>query len=256
MSEKTRYFKIGLFTLISLALLCVGLIMFGAGSAFAPPPVLVETYFNDSVQGLDVGAPVKMNGVKVGKVKDILFVRDLYGKGESLLKLGKEYGQICVQLELDRKYFPRLADENLAKVQEAIDFMVEKETFRAKLESIGITGLVYVEMGFYDPEETPPPQKLSWQPRELYLASAPGVTTRLGESLDKFLNKLDTDVYPMMANLNKASNDLPSLTAKLDEMLPHLTVISKNIEDITSVGKKYPSQMIFGDAPSKSRYDQ
>jgi hypothetical protein len=111
-------------------------------------------------------------------------------------------------------------------------------------------------MGFYDPNETPPPQKLLWQPQELYIASAPGVTTRLGESLDKFMNKLDTDVYPMMANLNKASNDFPALTAKLNEMLPHLTVIAKNVEDITSVGKKYPSQMIFGEAPSKSRYDQ
>ena len=55
MSEKTRYFKIGLFTLISLVLLCAGLILFGAGSAFQAPPLLCETYFAQSVQGLDVG---------------------------------------------------------------------------------------------------------------------------------------------------------------------------------------------------------
>ena len=108
MSEKTRYFKIGLFTLVSLSLLGVGLIMFGAGSALEPPPVLVETYFDGSVQGLDIGALVKMNGVKVGKVKDILFVRDLYGEGKNLAELGKEYGMVCVRLELDRKYFPKL----------------------------------------------------------------------------------------------------------------------------------------------------
>ena len=144
----------------------------------------------------------------------------------------------------------------LPKIQAVIDYMVQKQTFRAKLQSIGITGLVYVEMGFYDPKETPPPQKFPWQPKELYLTSAPGVASRLGESLDKLLNKMDTDIYPMMANLNKASNDFPALTAKLNEMLPHLTVIAKNVEDITSTGKKYPSQMIFGDAPSKSRYAQ
>ncbi len=256
MSEKTRYFKIGLFTLVSLALLCVGLIMFGAGTALQPPPILVETYFSGSVQGLDVGALVKMSGVKVGKVKDILFVRDLYGGGKTLAELGTEYGQVCVRLELDRKYFPRLAGENLVKIQKTIDYMVAKQTLRAKLQSIGITGLVYVEMGFYDPKETPPPQKLLWQPEGLYLPSAPGVATRLGESLDKLMNKMDTDIYPMLANLTKASNDFPELTAKLNEMLPHLTVIAKNIEDITSTGKKYPSQMIFGDAPAKSRYDR
>ncbi len=256
MSEKTRYFKIGLFTLVSLALLCVGLIMFGAGSALEPPPALVETYFDGSVQGLDVGALVKMSGVKVGKVKDILFVKDLYGEGKSLAELGKDYAMVCVRLELDRKYFPRLGGEDRAKIQASVDYMVQKETLRAKLESIGITGLVYVELGFYDPDETPPPPKLLWQPQEIYIPSAPGVATRLGDSLNKFLNKLDTDVYPMMANLTKASKDFPALTAKLNDMLPHLTVIAKNVEDITSAGKKYPSQMIFGDAPAKSRYDR
>lgn len=256
MSEKTRYFKIGLFTLVSLALLCFGLIMFGAGSAFEPPPILVETYFGGSVQGLDIGALVKMSGVKVGKVKDILFVRDLYGAGKMVSELGREYAQVCVRLELDRKYFPKLAGEDQGKIQAVIDQLVQKQTLRAKLQSIGITGLVYVEMGFYDPSETPPAPKLPWKPKGLYLPSAPGVATRLGESLDKFLNKLDTDVYPMMSNLTKASKDFPALTAKLNDMLPHLTVIAKNVEDITSSGKKYPSQMIFGDAPTKSRYDR
>ena len=256
MNEKTRYFKIGLFTLVSLALLCVGLILFGAGSAFAPPPIIAETYYKGSVQGLDVGALVKMNGVKVGKVKDILFVKDIYGGGKNLMQLGKEYGMVCVRLELDRKYFPRLSGETREKIQSAIDYMVEKETFRTKLESIGITGLVYVEMGFYDPKETPPPQNIPWTPKELYIASAPGVTTRLGESLDKLLNKMDTDFYPMMSNLKKASGDFPSLTTKLNEMLPHLTAIAKNIEDITSTAKKYPSSIIFGDAPAKSRFDR
>jgi ABC-type transporter Mla subunit MlaD len=216
----------------------------------------VETYFAGSVQGLDVGALVKMNGVKVGKVKDILFVKDLYGGGTSLEELGKEYASVCVRLQLDRKYFPKLAGKNTSQIQAAIDQLVQKETFRAKLQSIGITGLVYVELGFYDPKETPPPQKLPWKSKELYVASAPGVATRLGESLDKFLNKMDTDIYPMMANLNKASNDFPVLTAKLNEILPHIAAISKNIDDITSAGKKYPSQMLFGDAPSKSRYDR
>jgi paraquat-inducible protein B len=256
MSEKTRYFKIGLFTLVSLALLCVGLIMFGAGAAFEAPPFIVETYFAESVQGLDVGAPVKMSGVKVGKVKDILFVKDLYGGGETVAKLGKEYAMVCVRLELEKKYFPQLSGHSQDKVQTMIDYMVKKETFRAKLQSIGITGLVYVELGFYDPAETPPVAPIPWDPKNLYIPSAAGVATRLGETLEKFMNKLDTDVYPMMENLNKASGDFPELTSKLNEILPPLTVIAKNVEDITSTGKKYPSQMIFGEAPTKSRYDR
>jgi ABC-type transporter Mla subunit MlaD len=256
MSEKSRYFKIGLFTIVSLVLLCVGLIMFGAGSSLQAPPLILETYFTGSVQGLDVGALVKMSGVRIGKVKDILFVKDVYGKNKTMAELNSRYTMVYIKMEIESKYFPKFRGLSKEEAQKRIDYMVEKETFRAKLESIGITGLVYVELGFYNPNETPPPMKIDWKPMEAYIPSSPGLTTRLGASLEKFMNKLDTDVYPMLSNLNKASENFPSLTKKIDTILPHLEVISKNIEDITSTGKKYPSSMIFGDAPPKSRFDQ
>ena len=258
MSEKSRYFKIGLFTLGSIVLLCVGLIMFGAGSVFQPPPIIAETYFNGSVQGLDLGSPVKFNGVKVGVVKDILFVKDVYGTNLSVQELGAKFGgMVYVKMEIQSKFFPRLSkDRNHKVMQSLIDHMVEQQTFRSKLESIGITGLVYVQLGFYDPKETPTPAEISWEPKHVYIPSAAGVTTRLGDSLDKMLNKLDSDIYPMIENMNKAAKDLPTLVENVNSVLPHVEVLSKNIADITSTGKKYPSQMIFGEAPPKSRFDQ
>ncbi|HOW58329.1 MAG TPA: MlaD family protein [Candidatus Omnitrophota bacterium] len=256
MSEKKRYFKIGLFTLISMVFLCAGLIMFGAGSYFQAPPLIAETYFTESVQGLDAGALVKMNGVKVGKVKDILFVKDIYGRGKSITEMNSKYTMVYVTMEIESQFFPGLKGKSKSEVQTLIDLMVKEDGFRAKLQSIGITGLVYVELGFYNPDETPPPMQFSWEPLRVYIPSAPGVATRLGESLDKLLNKMDTDIYPMIENINKASKELPPLVAKLNDTMPHLEVIAKNVADITSTGKKYPSQMIFGEAPSKSRYDR
>lgn len=256
MSEKTRYFKIGLFTLISLVLLCAGLILFGAGTALRAPPLVAETYFTGSVQGLDVGALVKMNGVKIGKVKEILFVKDVYGAGKTIAELDSKYAMVYVSLELESKFFPNLKGRNKAEVQEMVDSMAKQDTLRAKLEAIGITGLVYVELGFYDPRETLPPPRISWQPQHVYIPSAPGVATRLGESLGKLLNKMDSDIYPMIENLNSASKELPSLVAKLNETMPRVEVIAKNLEDITSTAKKYPSQMILGGAPPKSRFDR
>ncbi|MFA7002102.1 MAG: MlaD family protein, partial [Candidatus Omnitrophota bacterium] len=220
------------------------------------PPLIAETYFKGSVQGLDVGALVKMNGVRVGKVKEILFVKDIYAKDLTFKDLNSKYTMVYVSLELESKFFPRLKGKSRAEVQAVIDHMAQQDTFRAKLESIGITGLVYVELGFYNPDETPPPMELAWTPQHCYIPSAPSLATRLGESLDKLLNKMDTDVYPMMSNINKASADFPVLTRQISEILPSIQSIAKNIDDITSTGKKYPSQMIFGDAPSKSRYDQ
>ena len=256
MSEKARYFKIGLFTLGAVGLLCVGLIIFGASSVFDVPPILAETYFSQSVQGLDVGAPVKFNGVQVGKVKNIRFVKDEYGQEESLKELADHYKKVIVIFELEAKYFVRLKNKNFEGMQASVNYLVKEHVLRVKMVGIGITGLVYLELGFQDPAEAPPLDEIYWKPNYLYIPSAPSMTTRFRDSAEKFLNKLDSDIYPLLTSLKQASADFPTLMTKLDAILPHVEVISQNIEDITSTGKKYPSQMIFGEAPPKSRYDR
>jgi len=77
MSAKANYFKIGLFVLSAVALALVGIVVLGAGTLFERS-VLFETYIDESVQGLDVGAPIKFRGVKVGTVKQIDFVGHRY----------------------------------------------------------------------------------------------------------------------------------------------------------------------------------
>jgi hypothetical protein len=47
--------------------------------------------------------PCQDERVKVGKVKDILFVRDLMA-GADGCEIGQEYAMVCVRLEL-KKYF-------------------------------------------------------------------------------------------------------------------------------------------------------
>ena len=256
MSEKTRYFKIGLFTLGALGLLCAGLLIFGAGSYFQEPPILAETYFLQSVQGLDIGAPVKFSGVQVGKVKDIRFIKDEYKHEKSLKDLAEHYKKVIVVFELETKYFLDIKNKNLKKKQASVNYLVEEHALRVKMVGIGITGLVYLELGFQDPAELPPLDEMDWKPDYLYIPSAPSMTTRFRDSVEKFLNKLDSDVYPLLTNLNQATASLPAVMTKLDAILPRIETISKNIEDITSTGKKYPSQMIFGDAPPRSRYDR
>ena len=256
MTEKARYFKIGLFTLGALGLLCVGLLIFGASSFFNEPPILAETYFLQSVQGLDVGAPVKFSGVQVGKVKNIRFIKDEYKHEKSLKDLAEHYKIVIVVFELETKYFLDIKNKNLKKKQASVNYLVEEHALRVKMVGIGITGLVYLELGFQDPNEVPPLDEMDWKPEYLYIPSAPSMTTRFRDSVEKFLNKLDSDVYPLLTNLKQTSVELPTLMTKLDEILPHVEAISKNIEDITSTDKKYPSQMIFGEAPPRSRYDR
>lgn len=256
MTEKTRYFKIGLFTLIGLVFLGIGLFTFGSGALFERAPLTIETYFSGSVQGLDVGSFVKMSGVSVGKVKEISFVKDIYFRDKKISETQSKAGLVYVKMEIKGKYFSRLENVSEDEKQALIDLMVKENGFRAKLSPIGITGLLFVELGFFDLRETPAPMKLSWNPKDLYIPSAPGVITRLGESFEKMLNKMDSDIYPLMENMSKASADFPAVMAEFKQVMPHITSIAKNIDDITSTGKKYPSQMIFGEAPPKSRYSQ
>ncbi|HPJ93124.1 MAG TPA: MlaD family protein [Deltaproteobacteria bacterium] len=61
---------IGIFVLGAVALLIIGITVFGTGRVFTKYPTFVM-YFSGSVKGLNVGAPVVFRGVKVGTVTDI-----------------------------------------------------------------------------------------------------------------------------------------------------------------------------------------
>ena len=57
------YFKVGLFVILGLMTIVTGVIVFGAGK-FLKKKIIIESYFNQSVQGLEVGAPLKFQGVQ------------------------------------------------------------------------------------------------------------------------------------------------------------------------------------------------
>jgi phospholipid/cholesterol/gamma-HCH transport system substrate-binding protein len=71
------YFKIGLFVIAATVIGVIGVIVLGMGTIFQKQ-VLVETYIDESVQGLDIGSPVKFRGVQVGKVEQITLTNVQY----------------------------------------------------------------------------------------------------------------------------------------------------------------------------------
>ena len=158
MSEKIHYFRIGIFTVFTLALLVFGLMLFGAGKIFRDRAIPIETYFTQSVQGLDIGSPVKFNGVKVGEVKEIVFAKDLYGVGDPVEKFEEYYKGVIVRFEVLEKYFPNLAGGNAQKI---VDTLVHDQGLRIRLNSIGITGLVYLEISFWSSTEYSPGSRSS-----------------------------------------------------------------------------------------------
>ncbi len=70
MSSKANPTMIGAFVLGGAALLTVGVGVFGGGRQFADTETFV-LFFEGSLKGLNVGAPVLFRGVKVGEVTDV-----------------------------------------------------------------------------------------------------------------------------------------------------------------------------------------
>lgn len=71
MSRQANPALIGAFVLGALAILIFSLMIFAGGELWSERERYV-VYFSESVNGLNVGAPVKMRGVQVGKVTEIL----------------------------------------------------------------------------------------------------------------------------------------------------------------------------------------
>ncbi len=73
MSKQANKTVIGGFVVGAVALAVVGIVIFGSGRFFAKTNRYV-LYFEGSVKGLSVGAPVVFRGVKIGSVTDIRLV--------------------------------------------------------------------------------------------------------------------------------------------------------------------------------------
>ena len=77
MSQKANYFKLGLFVISAIVAGVAVLVIIGTGRFFERR-ITIETYFKESVQGLDVGSKLKYRGVVIGEVTKISFTYTTY----------------------------------------------------------------------------------------------------------------------------------------------------------------------------------
>jgi phospholipid/cholesterol/gamma-HCH transport system substrate-binding protein/paraquat-inducible protein B len=150
-SNSTSYFKVGLFVIFSMALLIAAIILFGAGEVFQQKAYL-ETYVDESVQGVEAGSPVKHRGVPNGNIAEIDFVRNVYPdqlKGDDLYTKGR---YVYILVALNPSAF-RGVDEYDAPL--AIERMVQ-DGLRLQMVPQGITGIYYLEADYFDPRRILP----------------------------------------------------------------------------------------------------
>lgn len=163
MSEKANSFKLGLFIITGFLLVVVALAVLGAGDFFKQE-FLAETCFDSSVQGLDIGSPVKYRGISIGRVKSIGCAARVYHEKSDY---------VLVVMALDPDMFPGAWNASMdVALKQAV-----AEGLYVQLAIQGLTGTAFLEMDY---GQIPRQNRLEfpWKPKHLYVPSEPSTITK------------------------------------------------------------------------------
>lgn len=212
MSAQTKYFKLGAFVLFAIAAMTAFVIVLGAGT-FMRKKILVETYMDESVQGLEVGAPVKFRGVLVGRLEKIEFAAIQYHVQDD---------RIALHIAFFPETLKGFGGENpIAKLNELIG-----RGLRVRLTSAGLTGVLYLELDHYDIKANPPPQ-ISWTPHYPYLPSIPSTGTQMMARVEKVLASVEK------VQLDVIADKVVGVLDGVDKMVKSLSPAVEDVRKLT-----------------------
>ena len=133
--------------------------------------ITYHTYFNESVQGLDVGTTVKFRGVNIGTVSDI--------------QIAVDHRHVDVVMELDVEDIKRMGLTETssigAKELHMHRFSVPSD-MRAQLASQGITGVKFLLIDYFNEAQNPVPP-LPFEADENYIPAAVSLFKNLEDSM-------------------------------------------------------------------------
>ena len=140
MSKKANPTLVGAFVLGALGLLVFGILVLSKGALFNDSFTCVA-FFDESIDGLDVGAPVDFQGVRIGTVTDVRLVMD-----RAVSK--KMIRPVMIRLEGGRLTY--MGDSNVFEtMEEGLEYLVG-EGLRAQLAPQSmLTGKLKIELGLH-----------------------------------------------------------------------------------------------------------
>ena len=207
MRLKANYFKLGLFVVGAIVAGAIVLVVIGSGRWFQTK-LTIETYFNESVQGLDVGSKLKYRGVAIGEVTRIGFT---YNKYQQDRPMQQRVRYVLVEAQIQPKLLGGRVGAGDLSEQKSADLEIERG-LRMRLAPQGITGTSYLEIDYAEPP--PPVLAIDWIPTSIYIPSAPStVTTVLNAAVDIFTRLHNLDIEKTLANLDRL---LVTTNAKVD----------------------------------------
>ena len=221
MARKQNYFMLGVFILSAMVLLTAAIIILGAGSLFKST-LPAETYFDESVEGLDIGAPVKLRGVQIGSVSRIGFITDKYMPHRNQAT-GQDTGHyVLVEMALDEDIIASFAEGGVEELKRNISVAMDRG-LRIRLTTQGLTGVSFLEIDYLDPALNPM-LPISWRPEYLYFPSTFSTMSRIENAIN--------DIAQAMEQLK--SVNFKQFMATLDDFFENLnrSLAEANVKDI------------------------
>jgi paraquat-inducible protein B len=228
MSKHASPTVIGAFVVGALALLLAGILILGGGRYFHHTAHVI-VYFDGSVDGLRIGAPVKFRGIEVGTVKDLRI--NMTGAIRDPLRV-----RIPALLEIDET---RLTSQGLPRIdlndRKKVDALVELGLrAQLQLESF-VTGVRFVSLDIR-PET---PVVLTHDPKYPEVPSLRGAEAEIADKASHMFSKLaEIDFNRLVASLQStvdhadqlvSSPEVADAVAHLDDITKNLAVTTRNL---------------------------
>ena len=193
MSKSTNLAAIGVFVVVGTILTLGGILALASGILFSPK-LHVVTFFNESVAGLNVGAPTKFQGVIIGKVTRISFWPQP-DTTQSYIRVEAEI-DVALTLSLGATRNFSHADQMEKSVREGLRTNLATESM--------VTGIRYIEIQYdFSASE---PIFLNTEDGFIEVPSTPSALAGLTASVSEIVARV-------------GAVDLPALTGDLRDLL-------------------------------------
>ncbi len=247
------YTKIGL-AVIAGVIAIVGVLIYIGKAGSSEYEYMVETYYDKPISGLSVGSAVNFRGVKIGEVKEINFVSNLYDVGVD------DAQRIYILMSFPKsKILPYRYE--ISQIDEIIQSMV-KRGLRVSVSASGITGLSHIEIDYYAKDVADKPLPISWVPRYCYIPATASLLDNFSDSatrvmnqinkmdLDAAWNNISTSVESMAQAMESLRIMVESRQGEFEKILSDATETSESAKALIDELKSNPSLIIRERIPS------
>lgn len=222
MSKKANPAIIGSFVVTAIVLAVAAVFVFGSGNFFKKKAEFV-LYFEDSVNGLAVGAPVKFKGVPIGQVTDIRIRFNQSEDSASIpviieIDLTRLNNSLGVKVDLDDPEVLR------AQVNDGLRATLQQASF--------VTGLLFVELNYVPDASQPVFHQVPGPDGNLAYPEIPTLQSGLTEIIKKVSQMVNNISQINFAEMGRKLNDT---LAKLDRGVGEIDFKALNDEAIEAL---------------------